>query len=1468
MMKDPTKKLFTELFFKYKPGEQELEILDLLEDYTYRLNKETREIRVDFYLSRLVPKFRLYAMEAAICQAYQLTSCFIFPKYSANLFDSSYQEELLLELGRNTTLAKGFFDDCEMKMEGDTITFEMKAGYDKLPHGGECERLLEEIIFSEFGIRKTVRFHAEAFDISEYNRRQTFTMLFDDVVKPVAPSEGNSAPSYGSGSSFQKAEFDENGEYPTSMGDDTEFSFDRENLIVKAGYCTFDLKDPQEIFGRKWKDEDLDTLHPIRDFSSTPGPVSFCGKFLSQENKEMRGKDGFRVKVHITDGASSVTVKVSGSVDKVKPLMKAAPGTPLFVVGNLMFDQFENELIVKPRAVFQISEIPLTDTAEEKRIELHLHTKMSTMDATIETKDIVKLAHSWGHRAVAITDHGNLQGFPDAMLTAEALGMKVIYGMEGYFVDDTARALFGEAHGDFEDTEFVIFDIETTGLSPLSCNITEIGAVLYKNGEVLDRFSTFANPGEPIPPNIVELTGITDEMVKDAPAPVEAVKSFLEFAGDRLLIAHNANFDMGFIKKVAEDHDLPLPNPYLDTLALSRFLNPELKKHKLDTLQEYFGLEEFNHHRADQDAEMLGKIFDAMIAKMNSEGIRSIDEMLQGMSNSCDPKKLKTHHIILLVKNQVGLKNLYKLVSRSYLDFYARRPRIPKTVLQEHREGLLIGSACSEGELYSAIVEGKGFGDLLRIAEFYDYLEVQPTGNDAYLIRDGKVSGVEKLQEINRTILNLAKKKNKMVVATGDVHFMRPQDEIYRRILLAGMKFKDADSPTPLYMRTTEEMLAEFNYLPPDVAHQIVVENPNKICDMIEEVRPIPKGSYPPSLEGAVEELNRACYEKARDMYGDPLPEIVEERLNKELTSIEKHGFSVLYVIAKRLVKNSEDKGYLVGSRGSVGSSFVATMASISEVNPLVPHYRCPNPECKYSEFITDGSIGSGFDLEPKDCPKCGTPLTSDGHDIPFETFLGFFGDKSPDIDLNFSGDVQADAHKYTEELFGEGNVFRAGTIGTLAEKNAYGYVKKYLEEKGKTINHAAENQLVAGCTGVKKTTGQHPGGIIVIPRDREVYDFTPVQHPADGQGTETITTHFAFSYLHDTVLKLDILGHDVPTKYKMLEKFSGINVLTVPMRDEKVMSLFDSSQALGCDLTEIGVETGTLCLPEFGTKFVRQMLKDTKPKTFADLLQISGLSHGTDVWLGNAQDLIKDGVCTISEVIGTRDNIMTYLIYHNMDKKMSFDIMEKVRKGKGLTPEWEEAMKEHDVPEWYISSCKKIKYMFPKAHAAAYVISAIRLAWFKVYHPVAFYCAYFSAAPDGTDMTLMMKGTKGCLEELARLESTGAKLTQKEKATSDVMQITYEIYSRGIEILPVDLFKSDAKFFLPEDGKIRLPFITIPGLGENAAIKIAEAVKGGGIYSVEDFKEKSGIGKGVLDTLRDNGVLSSLPESNQLTMF
>ncbi len=1464
-MSEKAKRPFLELFSKYHPDEATRQILDELTDYSYGINKETRDIRIRLDFDKLVPKYRLYAIEKGIKEDYELNSCFIFPHYPSNLFSEGYKDELLLELSRSTSLAKGFFDDCKMTVSEREVVFDMKDGYAKLPSAAECERILEEIICKEFDLRLNVKLQAGEFDLRNYTEQYNYTMLFESASTRASDGkDGDKAP-------FRNVQRDDGSVIPNSICEGGAFTFDREKKIVQAGFMTFDLSEPVPVYGRKWKDADFELLHPLQDLSSNLGNVCFCGYVIPTEKPDvtpMRGTDGERFKFYVSDGASSVTVKVSGATDKIAPLESLMPNTPVLIQGSMRFDAYENDYIIKPNSVSTVKTLGREDNAPEKRVELHLHTKMSTMDGTMDPNDAVKQAAAWGHKAVAITDHGNLQGFPEAMLEAKKRGIKVIYGIEGYFVDDTSRAIYGEAHGSFQDTEFVIFDIETTGLSPLTCQITEIGAVLYKNGEVLSTFSTFVDPGMPIPGEITELTGITDEMVKGAPKPGQAVKEFLAFAGDRLLIAHNANFDMGFIKKAAEDNGFSVPNAYLDTLALSRSINPELKKHKLDTLQEYFGLEDFNHHRAFEDAEMLGKIFDAMIAKMGKSGIIDLDGMIASMASSSDPRKIReVYHIIILVKNLVGLKNLYKIVSRSYLDYYARRPRIPKTLLQEYREGLIVGSACSEGELYQAILAGKSFGDLLRITEFYDYLEVQPVGNNGYLLRSGQVDSVEKLQEINKTILKLAEKKEKLVVATGDVHFLNPNDQIGRQILLAGMKMKGADEDVPLYFRTTDEMLSEFAYLGEDKAKELVITNPNKIADMIEEIRPIPEGQYPPSIEGAVEELNKACYEKAHQMYGDPLPDPVEDRLKRELNAIETHGFSVLYVIARRLVQNSESKGYLVGSRGSVGSSFVATMGGISEVNPLVPHYLCPNPDCKHSEFITDGSVGSGFDLDPKECPLCGTQMKTDGHDIPFETFLGFFGDKSPDIDLNFSGDVQADAHAYTEELFGEGNVFRAGTLGTLADKNAFGYVKKYLEEKNLHVNTATEKLLISKCSGVKKTTGQHPGGIIVIPRDKDVYDFTPVQHPADGEGTKTITTHFAFKYLHDTVLKLDILGHDVPTKYKMLEKYTGINVLSVPMKDDKVMSLFASPSALNCDLSAIGVETGTLCLPEFGTKFVRQMLMDTRPKTFADLLQISGLSHGTNVWLGNAQDLIKENICTISDVIGTRDDIMTYLIYHGMDKKMSFDIMEKVRKGKGLIPEWEEEMKKHDVPDWYISSCKKIKYMFPKAHAAAYVISAIRLAWFKVYHPVEFYCAYFSAAPEGMDQTLIMQGKEGILSILHNLEGIG-KLSQKEKATSDAMQITYEILSRGIEILPVNLFKSDAKFFLPEDGKIRLPFISIPGLGLSAAEIIAQTVKDNNIYSIEEFKEKSGMGKGVMETLRQNGAFEGMPETNQLSLF
>ncbi len=1107
------------------------------------------------------------------------------------------------------------------------------------------------------------------------------------------------------------------------------------------------------------------------------------------------------------------------------------------------------------------------DNSEEKRVELHLHTQMSAMDALIPPDVAVKTAHRWGHKAVAITDHGNVQGYQEAMLASEKLGQKVIYGMEAYFVDDTARAVYGKADAIFETDEFIVFDIETTGLSFRNDGITEIGAVRVKNGEVLEVFNTFVNPEKPIPEEVVRLTGISDDMVKDAPTQKEAVEKFLAFTGNRVLIAHNAGFDISFIRRVCDDNGMPFENTYLDTVALSRYVNPDLNKHKLDTLANYFGLGEFNHHRASDDAEMLALIFFKMAEKLQEEGIKTLSSMTAAMSDKVDCLKLRTNHMIILVKNKTGLKNLYKLVSYSYLDYYKRHPRIPKTVLDEHREGLIIGSACSEGQLFEAMLENRPRADLLEIASYYDYIEIQPICNNRYLIDKGQAADEEALRDFNRKLISIADELGKPVVATCDAHFLEKHDEIYRKILLAGMKFSDADKDTGIYFRTTEEMLREFEYLGEEKAKEVVITNTNMIADMIDgDIRPFPKGTFTPNMEGAEEDLQRICYENAKKKYGDPIPEIVKTRLDKELTSIIKNGFAVLYMIAQKLVQYSEEQGYLVGSRGSVGSSFVASMAGISEVNPLPPHYYCPN--CQYSDFTNPDKAGSGFDLPDAICPKCGTKLVGDGHDIPFETFLGFHGEKSPDIDLNFSGEVQGRVHKYTEELFGAENVFRAGTIGGLADKTVFGYVMKYLEERGITVNKAEVERLVKHCVGVKRTTGQHPGGIVVVPREYEIYDFCPVQHPADDPNSDIVTTHFTFSYLHDTLLKLDELGHDIPTKYKWLEKYSNTSVMDVPMNDPSVYELFASTKSLGVTPDQIDANLGTFGLPEFGTKFVMKMVEEAKPKNFADLLQISGLSHGTDVWTGNAQELIKQEICDISHVIGCRDNIMNDLIRYGVDSALSFQIMESVRKGKGLKPEWEQTMVETGVPDWYIGSCKKIKYMFPKAHAAAYVMSAIRLGWYKVHMPLTFYAAFFTAAPGGFDAAIAMRGKSGVVAEMKRIQDPNYEASQKELSSLSTLNLINECYARGIRFLPVNYFKSEAFAYVPEDGKIRLPFNSLGGLGENAAKAIAEARDSGEIFSVEELRVKAKLTKSVIEVLRENGALEGLSETNQITFF
>lgn len=1202
------------------------------------------------------------------------------------------------------------------------------------------------------------------------------------------------------------------------------------------------------------------------------------GSIYNIEPREIRGEK-YIVSFDITDLSDSTTVKffVKKSVFDAELSDKIKKGKYLRVQGEVQFDKYTKEIDIMAKNIMAAAAPPpRIDDAEEKRVELHLHTQMSSMDGVTPVKKYIERAIAWGHKAIAITDHGVVQAFPDAMNAIGKSDLKVIYGVEAYLIDDLGSVVTMPRGQSLDDT-FVVFDIETTGLSKETESITEIGAVKVVAGKIIDRFSTFVNPERPIPAEITKLTGITNEMVADAPVITEILPKFLEFCQDAVLVAHNANFDTGFIRLNAERKcGIEVKNTVLDTLELSRALLPELKKHKLDIICEQLGVSLEGHHRAVNDAEATAEVFLKFIDMLVEKEIYKVDDINVFSSQTVNYKKLKAYHAIILAKDYVGLRNLYELISLSHIDYYFRRPRIPKSKLIQHREGLILGSACEAGELYRALLDKKPKQVIEELVNFYDYLEIQPLGNNRFMIESPKVESVHSMENIiaiNKQIVALGEEHNKPVVATCDVHFIDPQDAAFRKIIMAAEGFADADKQAPLYFRTTKEMLKEFTYLGEEKAREIVITNTNKIADMIEKIKPIPDDTFPPKIEGADEELRQICMDKAISIYGDPLPPIVQDRLETELNSIISNGYAVLYIIAQKLVWKSVADGYLVGSRGSVGSSFAANMAGITEVNSLPPHYICDH--CKYSDFESETvkafamEEASGCDMPDKDCPVCGHKLRKDGHDIPFQTFLGFEGDKEPDIDLNFSGDYQQQAHAYTEVLFGKGKVFKAGTIGTLADKTAYGFVKKYFDAREITPHNAEIQRLTEGCTGVKRTTGQHPGGLMVVPSDHDIHEFCPIQRPANDVNSTVTTTHFDYHSISGRLLKLDLLGHDDPTVIRMLYDLTGVNPQDVPLGDPETMSLFESPKALGVTEEEINCKTGTLGIPEFGTKFVRGMLIDTKPKTFADLLRISGLSHGTDVWLGNAQTLIENGTITLKETISTRDSIMIYLINKGVEKKKSFKIMEKVRKGKGLTEEDIADMKASDVPDWYIESCQKIKYMFPKAHAAAYVMMAFRIAYFKINYPEAYYASYFSVrACDDFDYSCMCQGIDVARDAIREIQAKGQEATAKDKNKQTVLEIVVEFYARGFKFCPIDLYRSDAKNFLPTEEGLLPPFSSLQGLGVNAAQSIVEGRKDGEFNTLEELKERTSLGRSLIDLLKENGVLDGIPETNQLCLF
>lgn len=1426
---------FLELFPEASANKEVAELFKEVKLLNINVYKKSRKLEIFILSDRLIPAATLNSLEEALTKVFKLETICIKPKF--NLMESfeeilnQYWDSILYIVNQKVALSRGIMSDCSWEICDKRLKISLTTKGSAILKFRGCDVLIENIMEQYFSAAIKVEFIDSVIDgtIMDQYREQKEC----EEAKVVKVNLSATTKEYGSAPA------------PKQNKDGDASKVDPNGVIIG------------KLFN--------DSLMKISEINQDAGKVAFKGEVFRIETREIRSGKIIYI-FDISDFTSSLTVKFFLEKDKLASISeKIKEGTNVKVRGEAQYDKFTKELGVLASDIIEIDKPFKSDTAEVKRVELHMHTQMSAMDGVTAAKDLVKRAAQWGHKAIAITDHGVVQAYPDAFEAAKKNKIKVIYGVECYLLDDNPPVVYS-SNGQSLVEAFVVFDLETTGLNADKDKITEIGAVKIKNGVIIDTFSSFVNPEIPIPDFITKLTGITDDMVKDLPVIDVVLPEFLKFVGAAPMVAHNASFDMGFVKHNARALEIEVTNCVIDTLQLCRYMFPDLGRHKLNVVAKHLGVSLENHHRAVDDSKAAGEILIKCFDILKEKGVKNIDDIQNAFDSIVDFKSADTYHAIILVKNSIGLKNLYKIISDSHLKYYHKRPRVPKKLLMNYREGLILGSACEAGELYSAILENKSGEEVNKIARFYDYLEIQPLGNNQFMVNSGKLGSQEDLKNINRKIVELGEKLNKPVVATCDVHFMDPRDEVFRRILMAGKGFSDADNQAPLYFRTTGEMLEEFDYLGNEKAYKVVVTNTNLIADMVEDIPPVLPGVHPPKIEGAEEEIKKLAETKAKEIYGEPLPEIVAQRLEKELNSIIKNGFSVMYLIAQKLVHKSVSDGYLVGSRGSVGSSFVANMAGITEVNSLQPHYVCT--ECKYSEFITDGSYDCGFDLPEKMCPNCGKSLKRDGYDIPFETFLGFDGDKEPDIDLNFSGEYQPRAHKYTEELFGEGHVFRAGTIASVADKTAYGFVKNYLDERNIVVTNAEINRLVKGCTGIKRTTGQHPGGIMIVPQDKEIYDFSPIQRPADDVESDITTTHFDYHFLHGSILKLDILGHDDPTVIKMLEDLTGVNATTIRIGEEKTMSIFNNTEALGVKPEDINSEVGTFAIPEFGTKFVRQMLVDTRPKHFSELIRISGLSHGTDVWLNNAQDLIRDGICNLSQAICCRDDIMIYLIHKGLPPKTAFKIMEDVRKGKGLKEEYVEVMNENKVPKWYIDSCNKIKYMFPKAHAAAYVMMAFRIAWFKVYFPEAFYVTYFTVRADEFDADLMTHGQDKVKNKIKELEQKGNNMTQKEKNVLTILEVTNEMYARGIKFHPLDLYKShETKFEITPNG-IRPPLTALQGLGGAAAQNIVEARKDGEFLSVDDLRIRARISKAVIEILQQAGCLGNMPESNQLSFF